>query len=86
MLDIYRSRSDESHIWREAYESKIEHIPVLIVDAYHFTKQIPDRYTIMKDLPLLEDITRRSSSVEISFDRLHDAVVSLTGDEALTHL
>jgi hypothetical protein len=86
MLDIYRSRSDESHIWREQYEAKIQTIPVLIVDAYHFVKQIPGRYTIVKDLPLLEDITRRRSSQEISFDRLYDAVISLHGGEPQTHM
>ena len=86
MLDIYRSRDDESHIWRSEYESKIQAIPVLIVDAYHFAKQIPGRYTIIKDLPLLEDIVRRSSSMEISFDRLYDAVVSLHGGESQTHM
>lgn len=86
MLDIYRSRSDESHIWREMYESKIEHIPVLICDAYNFAKQIPGRYTIIKDLPLLEDITRRRSSQEISFDRLYSATETLTGGESRAHM
>jgi hypothetical protein len=86
MLDIYRCREDESHIWREAYESRIEQIPVLIVDAYHFAKQIPGRYIIIKDLPLLEDITRRSSSVEISFDLLYDAIGGLTLDESRIHM
>ena len=86
MLDIYRCRDAESPIWRSEYESKIQAIPVLIVDAYHFAKQIPGRYTIIKDLPLLEDIVRRSSSIEISFDRLYDAVVSITGVESRTHM
>jgi len=74
MLDIYRSRSDEWHIWRREYEKKIQDIPVLICDAYHFEGQIDGRYTIIKDIPLLEDITRRRLSYEISFDRLYDTV------------
>lgn len=86
MLDIYRCRADESHIWRAEYESKIQKIPVLICDAYHFGGQIPGRYTIIKDIPLLEDITRRKSSQEISFDRLYDAVSSLGGGGSLTHV
>jgi hypothetical protein len=86
MLDIYRCRSDESHIWRSTYESKIQAIPVLIVDAYHFAKPIPGRYTVIKDLPLLEDIVRRRSSVEISFDRLSDAVESLHMTESRVHM
>jgi DNA polymerase III epsilon subunit-like protein len=86
MIDIYKCRSDESNIWRSAYESNIQTIPVLIVDAYHFAKQIPGRYTIIKDIPLLEDIVRRSQGQEISFDRLYDALSSLRGGESLTHV
>jgi hypothetical protein len=86
MLDIYRCRSDESNTWRMQYESKTKNIPVLIIDAYHFAKQIPGRYTIIKDIPLLEDIARRKSSQEISFDRLYDAVSSLGGGGSLTHV
>lgn len=77
MLDLYRTRSDESHIWRMEYESKIQKIPLLICDAYHFDEQIPGRYTIIKDIPLLEDITRRKSSQEISFDQLYSAIEAL---------
>ncbi len=77
ILDIYRCRSDESHIWRMEYESKIQKIPVLICDAYYFDGKIPGRYTIIKDIPLLEDIIRRRSSQEISFDRLYSAIEGL---------
>ncbi len=86
MLDIYRCRSDESHLWREQYEAKIQTIPVLIIDAYHFAIEIPGRHTIIKDIPLLEDIMRRYSSVEVSFDKLSDAISSLPGSEPLVHL
>ena len=74
MIDTYRCRADEYPIWRKTYESKIESIPVLIVDAYNFTTKIPKRYTVVKDIPLLEDIVRRRSSIEVSFDRLSDTV------------
>jgi DNA polymerase III epsilon subunit family exonuclease len=86
MLDIYRCRETECPIWRSLYESKIKTIPVLIVDAYHFTKQIPGRCTIIKDLPLLEDIVRRRSSEEVSFDRLSDTIESLTMSESRVHM
>ena len=71
MIDIYRCRADEYPIWRTTYESRIYSIPVLIADAYSFATQIAGRYTIVKDLPLLEDIVRRRSSQEISFDELY---------------
>jgi hypothetical protein len=74
MIDIYRCRADEYPIWRHTYESAIASIPVLVVDAYSFAKQIPGRYTLIKDIPLMEDIVRRRSSREISFDRLSDFV------------
>ncbi len=74
MIDIYRCRADEYPIWRTTYESRIYNIPVLIADAYSFTTPIAGRYTIVKDLPLLEDIVRRRSSIEISFDRLSDII------------
>jgi hypothetical protein len=78
MIDLYRCREDEYPIWRTTYDSQISTIPVLILDAYHFAKQIPGRYTIIKDIPLTEDIVRRSSSVEISFDRLSDAISEIS--------
>jgi DNA polymerase III epsilon subunit family exonuclease len=71
MIDIYRCRADEYPIWRTTYESRIYSTPILIADAYSFTTQIAGRYTIVKDLPLLEDIVRRRSSQEISFDELY---------------
>jgi DNA polymerase III epsilon subunit-like protein len=74
MIDIYRCRADEYPIWRTTYESRIYSTPVLIADAYSFTTQIAGRYTIVKDLPLLEDIVRRRSSREISFDELYETL------------
>lgn len=86
MLDIYRCRAHESHIWRSIYETKIQTIPVLIVDAYHFEYQIHGRHTIIKDIPLLEDIVRRRTSKEISFDRLYSALSSLPSGESIIHV
>ncbi len=86
LLNIYRCREDETPIWRSVYEAKIQTIPAFIVDAYHFAKQIPGRHTIIKDIPLLEDIVRRSQSQEISFEILYDALASLVGGKLLTHV
>ncbi len=86
MLEIYRCREDEYPVWRRAYEAKIDKIPVLICDAYHFAKQIPGRYPMIRDIGLLEDIMRRSSSVEISFDRLYMTLESLRVREISIHM
>ncbi len=77
MLDLYRTRWDESHIWREQYESRIRTIPLLIYDARNWKKIDQSRYIIIKDIPLIEDIVRREYSQEISFDRLHESVEHL---------
>ncbi len=80
MLEIFRCRKNESNIWRQQYEAKIRNIPVVIYDAYTFEKKDTQRYTIIKDIALLEDITRRSNSHEISFDNFYKAIEILPSD------
>lgn len=79
MIDIFRSQSDEFSIWREHYEQKLQQTPVLITDIYSIrTTPIPiARYTIIKDISLIEDCMRRIESQEISFDILITAVESI---------
>ena len=50
----------------EAYNLKIE------------KQDTSSRYTVIKDIPLLEDIIRRTKSQEISFDRLYSSIQDLT--------
>lgn len=85
MIEIFRSNEQDSTIWREEYEQKIKDIPVLISDIYTIKIENKDnnRYTLIKDIPLLEDITRRIKSQEISFDRLYDAIQTLNCDGTL---
>ena len=86
MLDIFRMKNDEWNIWREQYEKKIENIPVLIsnLSGNNFDSQYQKRYTIIKDITLIEDITRRKNSQEISFDEFYSRIESLgIGNESI---
>lgn len=88
MLEIFRSRENESSLWRQQYEQKVQKTPVLITDIYDLncTATYSPRYTIIKDIPLIEDIMRRIHSQEISFDRLNTAIESLMNDPALAEI
>lgn len=76
MLDLFRMRDEEWNIWREQYEKKIKNIPVLISNFSDINPAIgnKNRYTLIKDITLIEDITRRKNSQEISFDELHSKI------------
>jgi DNA polymerase III epsilon subunit family exonuclease len=82
MLELFRSRLDESSIWNDKYKQQINIVPVLITDIYDFDLESiqSSRYTIIKDIPLVEDIIRRTQSIEISFDKLDTAIWSLLSD------
>ena len=77
MLDIFRTQKNEMHIWRRQYEEKIQTTPLVISDIYNIKQNPLNRYTIVKDIPLLEDIVRRYESKEISFDLLYEYMNSL---------
>lgn len=77
VLDIFRGRDTEQNIWREQYEKHIKNIPVLISDIYNWESDNKNRYTIIKDIPLLEDIIRRRESKEVSFDGLYSTIEKL---------
>ena len=77
MLDIFRTQKDEMHIWRKQYEEKINTAPLIINDINSLKQKQLNRYTIIKDIPLLEDIVRRYESKEISFDLLYEYINSL---------
>lgn len=86
MLNLFRMRDDEWNIWREQYEKKIENMPVLIsnLNDIKLDSHYQNRYTIIKDIPLIEDITRRKNSHEVSFDELYTKIESLgTGNESI---
>ena len=81
MIEILRSNEQDTSIWRDEYEQKIKEVPLLISDAYNLKIEKQDtssRYTVIKDIPLLEDIIRRTKSQEISFDRLYSSIQDLT--------
>lgn len=92
MVEIFRSNEQESSIWRKQYEQKIKKAPVLISDAYNIKieSQKKDRYTVIKDINLLEDIVRRIKSQEISFDTLYKSIETIgcenTSLEAKIHM
>ncbi|NRH20514.1 hypothetical protein HOO68_00510 [Candidatus Gracilibacteria bacterium] len=81
MLDIFRTEKDEIHIWRKQYEKKIKNTPILISDVSNGESKNRNRYTLIKDIPLLEDIIRRRESKEISFDQLYSSIEKLQGDK-----
>ncbi len=88
MLALFRSRKDETSIWRETYEGRIKNIAVLITDSYGLQEASFDRsrYTVIKDITLFEDIIRRINSQEISFDSLYSSIESLTSSATSTEI
>lgn len=82
MLDIFRTQKDEMHIWRKQYEERIQKTPLVISDINNIKQNQLHRYTIIKDIPLLEDIVRRYESKEISFDLLYEYMNSLESRDA----
>lgn len=80
MLDIFRTEKDETHIWRKKYNEKLNTIPLLISDVYYWEGENSNRFIIIKDIPLLEDITRRRESKEILFDKLYSTIEKLDGN------
>lgn len=87
MIDLFRAQETEYFQWRTQYEKKIENIPILISDigTWKYSED-SDRYTIIKDIPLLEDIIRRKESQEISFDLLYENIEWLAGNSTWLEL
>ena len=80
-IGLFRAQETEYFLWRTQYEENIKNIPILISDIWDWKYSgNNNRYTLIKDIPLLEDIIRRKESQEISFDKLYEYVECLPGN------
>jgi flagellar biosynthesis/type III secretory pathway ATPase len=77
---MFRSNADESSIWQESYYNNLKKVPLLIgeIGSYESGKQ-NNRFPIIKDIPLIEDIVRRKKSKHISFDGIIEQIGQLSG-------
>ena len=90
-LELLRSEEDEYSPFRHAHESRLEDTSVLIGDAWmkELRKKpvfLGSSTTIFRDIGELEDIIRRSDSIQISFSKLAKELILLRISWALSFL
>ncbi|MBX9809169.1 hypothetical protein K2X92_02145, partial [Candidatus Gracilibacteria bacterium] len=88
MLVLFFCRENEWNIWRESYNKKIQQTPLLISEIGNQSNS--DRFTMIKDIPLIEDVVRRKESAELDFDMLiasiHIIYSDNLGQEGIIHM
>ncbi len=77
---MFRSNTDESSIWQESYYNNLKKVPLLIGEIGSYESDTKsNRFPIIKDITLIEDIVRRKKSKHISFDTIIEQIGQLSG-------